>query len=85
MRLQIDREKKVIRVEENVNIGKLLFELQELFPNGEWQHYELEGSGKVRVLAPYPGCPGVIHYTPPAINPNVPSWEPLIVCGKSPL
>jgi hypothetical protein len=42
MKLQIDVDKKVIKIEESVNLGKLAEVLYKFFPNNEWKEYELE-------------------------------------------
>lgn len=41
MKLTIDRNKKEIQVEEEVTLGSLVEELEDIFPNGQWADYKL--------------------------------------------
>lgn len=42
MKLQLDTDKKVIRLEDKVVLSKLIETLRRLFPNGEWKQFTLE-------------------------------------------
>ncbi len=42
MKLQIDTDKKVLRLESDVNLGAFMVKLKVLFPDGAWKDYKLE-------------------------------------------
>ena len=42
MKLQIDTDKKTIKIEENINLKKLIDSIKKLFPDKEWEGYELQ-------------------------------------------
>jgi hypothetical protein len=42
MKLQLDTDKKIIKIDENVKLTKLFSLVKKLLPNGEWQDFTLE-------------------------------------------
>lgn len=44
MKLQIDTEKKTIKVEGTVNFDALIKNIKKLFPENEWKEYSLESN-----------------------------------------
>lgn len=42
MKLQLDTENKIIKIEETVNLGELFETLERLLPNGEWKSFKLD-------------------------------------------
>ncbi len=46
MKLLIDTENKVIKIEENVNLGELIEKIKKLLP-GEWKEYKLEANTQI--------------------------------------
>jgi len=55
MKLQIDLDAKIIRIEENVNLGEFFSKLEELLPDLKWREYELKVS---------PNTPTYPYYNP---------------------
>lgn len=47
MKIQIDTEKKVLRLESDVNLGEFMTKIRVLFPKGEWKDFKLETNVKV--------------------------------------
>lgn len=73
MKIQIDTQKRTIKIEEAVNFGELIEGLERLLPNGLWKEFKLE---------PYiitNWCnPIVIDRTLPSANPFYPWQQPII-------
>ncbi len=44
MKLQIDTNKKTIKIEESINLFDLMNTLNQLFPNDSWKEYSLESA-----------------------------------------
>jgi len=44
MKLQIDTELKLIKIEEKINLGELIKTLEQLLPKGLWKEFELENT-----------------------------------------
>ena len=42
MKIQIDTEKKIIKLENSVKLNELFAALEQMFPNAEWEEYSLE-------------------------------------------
>lgn len=42
MKLQLDVENKVIKIEEDVNLGEFVKILKKLLPAGKWKEFKLE-------------------------------------------
>lgn len=42
MKLQIDTDKKIIKIEEKVNLGEFIDKLYTLFPNEDYKEYSIE-------------------------------------------
>jgi len=53
MKIQIDTTTKVIRVEEQVNLGALYTQLRKWFPNNEWKKFSIDAHTTI-VWGPYP-------------------------------
>ena len=73
MKLFIDTENKVIKIEEKVNLGELIEKIKKLLP-GEWKEYKLEANTQM-----YWANPIVIHEWP--IYPSNPYWWNQPFCG----
>lgn len=72
MKLQIDTKEKSIKIEETVNLGELFEKLKMLFPNDEWQEYNIMStvinnwSNPIIIKEPYyPFVPSPIYPTVP--------------------
>ena len=83
MKLQINSTEKIIRLEEQVNLGELFTFLEEILPDFKWREYSIEGNVVYNVSNPivvnpvtpyapivpiYPNVP----YSPTVPNPNYP-------------
>ena len=83
MKIQIDTESKVIKVEDKVNLKDLYKQLQKLFPNKEWEAYDLETNVTIYNWS----NPVVIKEYPIGINPYIPVYpwwqQPTITCGDN--
>lgn len=42
MKIQLDTDLKIIRLEEKVNLGEFFSKLEELLPDLKWREYELD-------------------------------------------
>jgi hypothetical protein len=78
MKIQLDTENKVIKVQEAVNLGELTETLERLLPNGKWKDFKLDTQTQINwtpnpiIIKEYPYQP----YIP------IPWWEqPWIICG----
>ena len=88
MKIQFDTEKKLIRIEEKVNLNELFERLNVYLPNDEWKEYELETNTVIDnwtlpIIIDRPVWP---HPYP--FNPNIPipqqpfyNW-PTITCSS---
>jgi len=52
MKIQIDTEKKVLRLESDVNLEEFMSKIKVLFPNGEWKEYKLETNVEIHWTNP---------------------------------
>jgi hypothetical protein len=88
MKIQLDTTNKKIKIEEEINIGELLEQLEKLLPNELYKEFSLEVNvinnwsnpiivEPINPIPPYPIQP--IPYTPYPGFPNYP-W---ITCGTS--
>jgi len=85
MKIQIDTEKKVLRLESDVNLEEFMSKIKTLFPNGEWKEYKLETNVEIHWTNPiyidrwhYPTYPWW-----PTWNPTI--YEtPVITCEGGP-
>ena len=66
MKLFIDTESKVIKIEETVNFGELIEKVKKLLP-GEWKDYKLETNSVIQWRNPL-----FIHNWP--LYPESPYW-----------
>lgn len=83
MKVQIDTEKKIIRVEQNIKLFELMNFLDKIYPDDEWQSFELETNCKIVIEQPITIQPFV---QPINILPYIPStpYKPLeIWCGTT--
>jgi len=48
MKIQIDTEKKVLRLESDVNLEEFMRKIKLLFPNGQWKEYKLETNVEIQ-------------------------------------
>ena len=53
MKIQLDTGRKIINVEESVNLGELISALKELLPRGRWKEFELQAHIVMRWSEPY--------------------------------
>ena len=67
MKLQIDLDNKIIRLEDKVNMGTLFSKMEEMFPDLKWREFDLETNTIINWVNP-------IQITPP-YNPS-PSFPP---------
>lgn len=78
MKLQLDTDKKTIKIEESVNIGEFLKTLNQLLPNELWKEFTLE---VVPLSIDWPQNPIIIPqpYVPPVypMNPVYPTYPPI--------
>lgn len=81
MKIRIDTEKKIITLEEDVNLGEFFTFLEKFFPNGEWQNYKVEARGETTIqpfswpiINPHPG-------TYPDPNPWLPNSPWITYCN----
>jgi hypothetical protein len=80
MKIQLDTENKVIKVEEVVNLGELTETLERLLPNGEWKDFKLDTQTQIN-WTPNPIIIREQPYQP--YNPG-PWWEyPWITYGTN--
>ena len=66
MRIQVDTKENTIRVDENINLGELIKDLNKLFPKGEWKKYTIETNSQW-YWYPYPTYQPCIDWT--KLNP----------------
>lgn len=79
MKIQLDTENKVIKVEEAVNLGELTETLERLLPNGEWKDFKLDTQTQIN-WTPNPIIIKEYPYQP--YNPR-PWWkQPWITYGN---
>lgn len=76
MRIQLDTDKKTIKIEEDVLLEKLIETLERFLPKGEWKKFTLEVNAKI------------YQWNEPIIirqYPYTPWWESPWICsnGKS--
>lgn len=63
MKIQIDTDKKVLRIESDVKLSELFDKLEKLFPDGTWRDYTLETDVQIQWTNPiyidryYPSYP----------------------------
>ena len=75
MKIQLDTENKVIKIEDVVNLGELTETLERLLPNGEWKDFKLDTQTQIN----WTPNPIIIREQP--YNPR-PWWEqPWITYG----
>jgi hypothetical protein len=85
MKIQIDTTNKIIRVEENVNLGELCKVLDKLLPK-EWKSFTLETNSFITWVNPIPWIyrdPWVIPYNPYPVTystGNPPLENPVTIC-----
>jgi hypothetical protein len=70
MKIQLDTENKVIKVEEAVSLGELTETLERILPNGEWKNFKLETQTQIN----WNPNPIIIERPYQPYNPR-PWWE----------
>lgn len=93
MKIQIDTEKKVVKVKGATNLKSLFDWLKQCLPQGEWEEYTLETNTvfeNTPITFPLNPLPQTTPYTPsPVTWPNTPTspWQlgsiPTITFGGS--
>ena len=78
MKLQIDTELKIIKIEENVNLGEFIGKLDLLFPNDGWKEYKLE----VTIINNFTNPIVINDYNNRRLVPNPYPGFPIIYCGE---
>ena len=77
MKLQIDTNKKTIKIEESINLFDLMNTLNQLFPNDSWKEYSLESATITNWINPTYIQPHTIIFERPYYRP----FE--VYCGTS--
>jgi hypothetical protein len=54
MRLQLDTERKTIKLDEDVQLDKLIDLLEKLLPKGEWKKFKLETNVTIKTWYDFP-------------------------------
>ena len=75
MKIQIDTDRKVLRLESDVNLREFMSKIRVLFPGGEWKDYTLETNVEINWSNPI--YIDRWHYP---VYPWQPSYEPIITC-----
>lgn len=78
MKIQIDTDKKVLRLESDVNLGEFMSKIKVLFPDGQWKEYKLETNVEIQWSNPIYIDRWVDMK--PWVNPG-PWVNPFIYCG----
>ena len=63
MRIQIDTENKIIKIEESVNLGEFVDQLKKMLI--DWQEYKIEKTVSYESIPYIPSIPYVPTSTPP--------------------
>ena len=72
MKIQIDTDNKIIKLEQNVNLLELFNQLNNLLPNNLWYDFVIDVNTKIEWINPiYPNNPSPIQPYYPII-PNIP-------------
>jgi len=74
MKIRIDTDKKIISLDQSVNIEDLIKFLKKIFPKGEWKNYELEITTEIN-WNPEPIWIDPYIHRPLGPNPNIPFYE----------
>jgi len=53
MKIQIDTEEKVLRLEGDITLEELIRSLKKMFPDGSWKRYKLETNTEIIWQYPY--------------------------------
>lgn len=69
MKLQIDTEKKTIKLENDILLEKLISGLNKMFPNKEWKKFTLETN---TTITHFPSQTIIKQYP---VYPSRPFWE----------
>jgi len=75
MKIQIDTEKKLIKIEETANLGQFFSILEELLPDLKWREYDLEAvetiinwTNPIPYIPYYPDHPENPYYISSGVN-----------------
>lgn len=77
MKLQLDTDKKTIRIDGNVELKELLESLEKLLPKGLWKEFTLENNPLIHWESPIIIQEKHIPYWPTPIWINTPTVMPL--------
>lgn len=89
MKLQINSTDKIIKLEEQVNLGELFTFLEEILPDLKWREYSIEENVVYNVSNPIVVNPAIPNYIPNTpynpIGPNYPnpSYPWITYCTSS--
>lgn len=99
MKIKLDTEKKILSIEEQVNMGSLIDMLENLLPNGLWREFKIETNPInnwtnpiiIKEYPVYPTSPNTVPFQPftpmqPYPNPYPDPMHPTypwITCGTS--
>ena len=78
MKIQIDTDKKVLRLESDINLGEFMKKVKVLFPDDGWKDYKLETNVEIQWQNPI--------YIDRWVQPYYPWWPtvtPTITCGDT--
>lgn len=95
MKLQIDFDKKIIRIQDTVKLHELIEHLDKLFPENKWKEFSLDTNTTIDWINPisipimpyiqpiqYPSPTPSFPGTPWPSTPNTPWWtQPSIICS----
>jgi len=80
MKLQIDTDNLIIRIEEKVKLKDFIETLEKLLPGGDWEMFTLETNVTINWTNPiqiYDMKPYIPLDNPVnPVNPIIPQWEP---------
>lgn len=85
MKIQLDTVNKTIQIEETINLGELMEQIQLILPNGLWKEFKLEvktiNYWTEPITLPYiPYTPSPIYPLYNPINPNLPINPTWVTC-----
>lgn len=83
MKIQIDTTKKIIKIEEKVNLSELFNLLEQLLPNGLWEDFTLDVNTTVTWSNPIIWRDIIVRPITPIV-PTYPTYpQPWITCEST--
>lgn len=73
MKIQLDTDNKVIKIDESINFGELVETLEKLLPEGKWKEFKLEA--EVQVNWANPVITKEVPYQKYLLYQKYPWWE----------